>query len=431
MVVSIAAYYGLTLETYDATSAHQTSRFPDGHPEIYIVPTSGCPTTMPNGEPASIRLRCALQGLRQASALWADFYDATLQSASMTPTVSDSCIYRYSGSSLRADGTPAMLLCVKVADDLLMATEPGEPRDTLIEHLCSTHGVKAIELATAFAGINIRTEPDGGYSLHQQPYVREVLERFQFDNASPRSTPLPLGVTYKKWEGASVGHRYGEKWGALAWLACSTYSVLSSPVMILGQFLQNPGPEHMVALDHILRWLVTHGNLALTYGCNDYHHGDTGDTTGPVTAVRSESLRLVAYADAEFATLDSHTRRSAGGWGAKLGGALIDWACRFHAVIAQSSAEGEYYTLSDCVNAILHLRQLLAELEQDVSAPTIDNRSVIAWAQTRKIHRAAKDIQIRYHAVKQYVVPNGNIAELRSVPTAVNLVQRQYNVSTT
>ena len=117
-----------------------------------------------------------------------------------------------------------------------MATEPGEPRDTLIEHLCSTHGVKAIEPATAFAGINICTEPDGGYSLHQQPYVREVLERFQFDNASPRSTPLPVGATYKKWEGASVGHRCGEKWGALAWLACSTYSVLSSPVMILGQF---------------------------------------------------------------------------------------------------------------------------------------------------------------------------------------------------
>ena len=50
-----------------------------------------------------------------------------------------------------------------------------------------------------------------------------------------------------------------------------------------------------------------------------------------------------------------------------------------------------------------------------------DNRSVIAWAQTRKIHRAAKHIQIRYHAVKQYVVPNGNVAELRSVPTAVQM----------
>ena len=91
----------------------------------------------------------------------------------MTPTVLDSCIHRYSGASLRADGTPAMLSCVKVADDLLMATEPGEPRDTLIEHLCSTHGVKAIEPATAAALVTagrgwLATNSYGGLSTRQQ-----------------------------------------------------------------------------------------------------------------------------------------------------------------------------------------------------------------------------------------------------------------------
>ena len=132
--------------------------------------------------------------------------------------------------------------------------------------------------------------------------------------------------------------------------------------------------------------------------------------------------------DAEFGSLDQATRRSAGGYCVKLAGALIDWGCRFHRITSQSTAESEYYTLSDCVNALLHLRQLFAELEQGDNAPTLaptlvyeDNGSVIAWAKTRKIHRAAKHIQIRYHAVKQYVLPNGTEVDLQPIPSAVQV----------
>ena len=423
-VTALAAHYGLQLETYDATSAHQTTRFPADHPRMFMARAAGCPTHMPNGEPAVIELKCAIQGLRQASALWSDFYDDTLRSANMVPTVSDSCIYRHEGDELDSTGAPLQMFAVKIADDLLMASGDSAARTTLIEHLCSTHGSKEIEPATSFAGINIIREPNGGYSIHQTPYVREMLERFKFTDANPRSTPLPTGVSYQPWEGPTVGHEYSEKWGAIAWLACTTYSMLAGPVMIMGRYLQNPGPQHFEAVNHILRWLVANGDTALTYGVYDHHHGQSGDVDGPITDVRDGQLRMMAYADAEFGSLDQATRRSAGGYCVKLAGALIDWGCRFHRITSQSTAESEYYTLSDCVNALLHLRQLFAELEQGDGAPTLvyeDNGSVIAWAKTRKIHRAAKHIQIRYHAVKQYVLPNGTEVDLQPIPSAVQV----------
>ena len=169
---------------------------------------------------------------------------------------------------------------------------------------------------------------------------------------------------------------------------------------------------------------MANGDTALTYGVYDHHHGQSGDVDGPITDVRDGQLRMMAYADAEFGSLDQATRRSAGGYCVKLAGALIDWGCRFHRITSQSTAESEYYTLSDCVNALLHLRQLFAELEQGDGAPTLvyeDNGSVIAWAKTRKIHRAAKHIQIRYHAVKQYVLPNGTEVDLQPIPSAVQV----------
>ena len=76
----------------------------------------------------------------------------------------------------------------------------------------------------------------------------------------------------------------------------------------------------------------------------------------------SEELRLIGYADADFAN-DESTRKSQTGYLYQLGGSTISWSSKKQSIVAQSTVEAEYVALSEAVRELLWLIKLLANLQ--------------------------------------------------------------------
>jgi hypothetical protein len=91
-------------------------------------------------------------------------------------------------------------------------------------------------------------------------------------------------------------------------------------------------------------------------------------------------------------------------------------------IIALSTAEAEYITLTVVMHKILYLQALIAEL-YDLVIPPIpmycDNQGAVALATNKKFHTRMKHINIRYHYVRSLV--QSRLLDLQYCPTEDNI----------
>ena len=120
--------------------------------------------------------------------------------------------------------------------------------------------------------------------------------------------------------------------------------------------------------------------------------------------------RFISYADADFANDPDFRRSVSGGGGVTfLAGGAITWVSAFQSLIAQSSCEAEYVSLSIQTQQCLYLKQLAISLRlrTDVSKMIIyeDNQSTIKLAKDWVIFRKrSKHIDVKYHLVRMHVI---------------------------
>ncbi|KAE9266275.1 hypothetical protein PF008_g31645 [Phytophthora fragariae] len=88
-------------------------------------------------------------------------------------------------------------------------------------------------------------------------------------------------------------------------------------------------------------------------------------------------------------------------------GAPVAWRSTFQKTVALSSTEAEYMALSDCVKECVWMRRLLIGAEQ-VGATVIyeDNQGAMALAKNVGYQARTKNIDIRYHFIREKVVSN-------------------------
>jgi hypothetical protein len=93
--------------------------------------------------------------------------------------------------------------------------------------------------------------------------------------------------------------------------------------------------------------------------------------------------KLISYADADFAN-DPDLRRSVSGGVTFLAGGAITWSSVFQTLIAQSSCEAEYVSLSLQTQQCLYLKHLATSLRLDSNVNELviyeDNQSTIKLA---------------------------------------------------
>jgi Reverse transcriptase (RNA-dependent DNA polymerase) len=210
-----------------------------------------------------------------------------------------------------------------------------------------------------FLGLHIiRNHPKRTISVDQTRYIQHILEHFDMQTYLPTYTPLPTDTILtdnpEKESDTSFTTHYQQIVGSLMYAMLGTRPDICFAVNRLSQYGSNPTHDHMLAAQHVLKYLATTRHRKLMYGAND-------------------STELIGYSDSDWAG-DRDDRRSTTGYTFILSGGSIAWAAQKQRTVALSSTEAEYMALTECLKhtqwTISLLRQLLFEVDLPIDVFT-------------------------------------------------------------
>lgn len=136
---------------------------------------------------------------------------------------------------------------------------------------------------------------------------------------------------------------------------------------------------------------------------------------------------LEGFSDSDWAE-DKNDSKSTSGYHFKLSGGTILWKSRKQSLIALSSTEAEYISLTETTKEATWLRELYQEIcfrlslnKSSIPSSILiygDNQAAIQMAKVPRFHERTKHIRIRYHYVP-FAIAN-QLITLDSIPTADN-----------
>ncbi|KAF7776722.1 hypothetical protein Agabi119p4_5115 [Agaricus bisporus var. burnettii] len=207
-------------------------------------------------------------------------------------------------------------------------------------------------------------------SLSQEHYIKELLERFNMDDANPLSTPLAPGselsdiIPSLKDQAEMKSVPYLNAVGALQYLATMTRPDIAYAVSYLGRFNSNPAPAHWLAVKHLFRYLIGTMHYKLVYRASD-----------------SEEL-FTTYSDASHGACKA-TGRATGGYVTLVSGAAVGWSSKRQPFVTLSSTEAEFVAAVEAGKEIKWTRNILTEFGFPPTLPStlfVDNKSGISVA---------------------------------------------------
>ncbi len=144
-------------------------------------------------------------------------------------------------------------------------------------------------------------------------------------------------------------YEYRSLVGSLLYLTHSCLDI-SFVVGCVSRFMTNPQVNHMDVTKHILRYLK-------------------GTSTHEILFKLGNTQPLIGYVDADWGR-DAYTQGSTTRIIFTLGGHPINWISKLQAIVALSTIEAEYRTLSKGVKEVIWLKRLFIELQIGDDAPT-------------------------------------------------------------
>jgi len=160
---------------------------------------------------------------------------------------------------------------------------------------------------------------------------------------------------------------------------------LAYPAGLLGQFASDPSKTHWEGVLSVLKYLKHTSDLGITYsGGSDQLDGFSAD----------------------FATSDPDRRRVTSGYIFRLWGGAISWQSKKQPSVSLATGDAEYVALAQAARELMWLRSKTSELGfASNTAITLygDNQASIAIARNPLGHTRAKQIDIRYHYLRELV----------------------------
>ena len=384
------------------TQADYTLAFLNASPkEIVIVkPPPGFPMNDPK---KYMLLKRSLYGLCQSPREWYEYLRAWLLSQGFVESKSDPCLFTREGRGGRLE-----IILVYVDDTLILASN-RQTAEAIKELMRSKFEMTDVEDADKVIGVEI-FRVKGGLCLGQPTYAKMMLEEAELWDID--TSKLPGNPMSEHWahDDNSAELTGSEKtWFIsylmkIAWMSQQTRIDLAATASILAQYLTKPTKSDLAALRRCLLYLRGTYDDVLFY--QDERVGEMiveVDDDVPIHNSNDSGL-LVAYSDASFA--NEPGRRSRSGGCILIRGAVIDWASKKQSMVALSSTEAEYYSVSQVAQSVLHFRKVLRDMGVEITAPTTiyeDNKSCIAIAYKPKHHGRTKHFDIKAHFIRDHV----------------------------
>jgi hypothetical protein len=363
--------------------------------EVYMVQPPGI--SAPGREHLVWKLKRALYDLRQSPRHWYNRIDTYLRSIGMTRSTSDYNMYHV------GTGTQKIILVVYV-DDLFITGVDDARISWLKGKLKTEFDITDLGQVTRYLGVEFRKHSQGLF-LSQHSYVLDMLREFGIHDSRFENVPLPSGLQLVSYmESPPVNtHEYCRMVGKLIFLT-TTRPNLAHAVGTVSRFMSAPQEAHLAAVKHIFRYV----HKTSDYGIN-YRTGHDPYATG--------------FTDVDWAQC-LETRRSTSRYYFLMAGSAITWQSKRQLIVAKSSTEAEYVSLSSGTSEAVWIARLLHELGHPTSqcslalhhaSPTLhsdylpitvtcDNQSALKLAKNLVFHARTKHIEVHHHFVRKRVL---------------------------
>lgn len=105
-----------------------------------------------------------------------------------------------------------------------------------------------------------------------------------------------------------------------------------------------------------------------------------------------------------------------------MGGAPTSWYSKLQHCVSTSTAEAEYYGLSECVKHSIQYLSILKELKLNIDYINIniDNKAAIHNSENQTINPKNKHIDIRFHFIREVV---------KQKRVKLNYIKSKYNLA--
>ena len=379
MLLAFACHKGFTLFQMDVKSA-----FLNGYilEEVYVEQPPGFQN---HKYPDHVfKLKKALYGLKQAPRAWYDRLSKFLILNDFSMEKADTTLF------IKVKGDDMIIVQIYVDDIIFGATNDLLCED-FAKSMSSEFEMSMMGELNFFLGLQIKQSKEGIF-INQAKYVKEMLKKFEMEDAKPMNTPMSSSIKLDKDEhGVAVDTtKYRGMIGSLLYLTASRPDIMFS-VGLCARFQSNPKESHLSAVKRILRYISGTKNLGLWYP-------------------KGSHLDLLSFSDADWAGC-SIDRKSTSGTCHFLGFALVSWFSKKQNSVALSTVEAEYISAASCCAQVLWMRQTLHDYGLSFSYTPImcDNTSAINLSKNPVLHSRTKHIEIRHHFLRDHV-QRGDIA---------------------
>jgi hypothetical protein len=335
---AIAAHFDLEMKQFDVVNAFVNAvRSSEGPPVICKLP--------PGFERPGyvIEVDRALYGLRDSPALWYNDWTGTLKSIGLVALKEEACIF--------VDAKHKVFVMFYVDDVQVLYHRNDELHAAkIVKSMKEAYELRDMGDVAWFLGVRvIRDRAARKIWLVHDTYIEKITKRFELLDGKCPSTPLP-GIELRKYEGQAPKRQikeYQEKVGSVLYTAIMIRPDVAFAASILSQFLTNPGPEHLTAVNWTIKYLFGTRFLAIQY---DTEHRE---------------VQLQIASDTSFAD-DEDTRRSSQGYTISLFGGLIMWRAARQTTVTTSSTEAEMLGVSFTAKELMALKRLFRDLRLDL-----------------------------------------------------------------
>eukprot|EP00873_Tetraselmis_striata_P046217 jgi/Tetstr1/466481/TSEL_010988.t1 len=390
---TIVAAMQLHLRQLDAVAAYLNASIPADE-YLYMRQLQG----FDDGSGRVCRLLKCLYGLRQSGKYWCKLLAMWLISVGWIQCKADPCIFILrQGEIYAAMGVYVDDMELAGNDDIWLDSFETDLRNRFV--VKRQHDPWVIGMSVSY------DRPNRRITLTQTTYIKEILERFGMLDCKKSDVPMvadfckqPLtSVSESPLLDADGRSQYVRLMGCLLYVSTCTRPDITTALSILGGVQKEPRVMHMTALKKVLRYLKGTMHRGITLGADS-----------------TDNLRLVGYADADFAA-DLIQRRSRGGYLFRLGD---HGACSYKSAlmptatqetgggIAQSTVDAETVSLAQAIKDGIHLKMLVSEILGSPVQPLImmeDNQGAISYATNAVISDRTKHIDVKWHFVKDHV----------------------------
>ena len=272
-------------------------------------------------------------------------------------------------------------------DDIIIASNNDSEVDLLKTQLKSYFKLRDLGPLKYFLGLEIARSSEG-INICQRKYALDLLDETCLLGCKPSSVPMDPHAKFSKYTGGDLvdAESYRRLIGRLMYLQI-TRPDITYAVNKLSQYSQAPRKDHQLAVYKILRYIKGTLGQGLFYSSK-------------------AELQFQMFADASYEDcLD--TRRSTSGFCLFLGTSLISWKSKKQSVVAKSSAEAEYRSLSTSTDELVRNINFMEELKVPLSKTTLlfcDNTAVIHIANNQVFHERTKRLEKECHSICERLV---------------------------